>query len=428
MSGKKDSVDKQNEAKKRQFIREQVKKDKKSVILNVLKKIGITILIALFFGAVSGITILLINTLGKVRLPFTESRETAVQTPEAVTGSPSFQENQSAGDPLSENDINTLKDFSRISEKIASIGKECNSFVLEVINTRNKSDWFDNDVDTSTTSTGIVSRYQDGAYYITVTGIKGESFESGSIIVKDHYSDEAKAKTVNFDRKRKIAVLRVDEGDMPEKMKKHISVARISSDSFLTEGMPVIAVGSPNGVIYSVDCGFITKTDTKVQVTDNELDFYSTNINFSDDAAGVVTDISGNVVGVIDNTYSNATGKSGLAFCGTDELSNDIEAVISGKSITYFGIEGVDVDKKTAIKEGLPRGVYVTAVDSDSPALKGGIRVADVITEIDGKEIKNLSDVKNAIMQETPGSRIKVSFTRYSGDSTIKKTNNVTLR
>jgi serine protease Do len=62
-----------------------------------------------------------------------------------------------------------------------------------------------------------------------------------------------------------------------------------------------------------------------------------------------------------------------------------------------LGISLVTVDEYTSRGTGLPTGVLLREVYSGSPAEKAGLRVDDIITHIDGTQIKLFADLKAAL-------------------------------
>jgi len=64
----------------------------------------------------------------------------------------------------------------------------------------------------------------------------------------------------------------------------------------------------------------------------------------------------------------------------------------------YVGIGGIELDESMAQRYDLVVGVYVKTVDDFSAAEKAGLRVGDVITEVEGTKITTmdkLNEIKN---------------------------------
>ena len=78
------------------------------------------------------------------------------------------------------------------------------------------------------------------------------------------------------------------------------------------------------------------------------------------------------------------------------------------------------------MRYGVPFGAYVTSVELDSPAMHAGLQAGDVITEFDGRQIKTIGDLVEAILDCTKDKtvRMKVEREAHGGytDMTIKVT------
>lgn len=57
-------------------------------------------------------------------------------------------------------------------------------------------------------------------------------------------------------------------------------------------------------------------------------------------------------------------------------------------------------------------GVFVAAVQSGSPADRGGVRAGDVILSLDGKKIANPEALRQAVSKISPGTSIEVTLYR----------------
>ncbi len=69
----------------------------------------------------------------------------------------------------------------------------------------------------------------------------------------------------------------------------------------------------------------------------------------------------------------------------------------------YLGVEAAPV------RNGHP---VVEDVDPDSPAAKAGLRRGDVLVRVNGDDISNDEELREAIQSRTPGDRVRVSFKR----------------
>lgn len=71
----------------------------------------------------------------------------------------------------------------------------------------------------------------------------------------------------------------------------------------------------------------------------------------------------------------------------------------------YLGVDlkNVDADRANALKLKDGHGVEIIAVDHDAPAAKAGLRVHDVIVEMNGREIDNCDQMRRLLRKQSPG-------------------------
>jgi serine protease Do len=93
-----------------------------------------------------------------------------------------------------------------------------------------------------------------------------------------------------------------------------------------------------------------------------------------------------------------------------------VEALIRDGKVShgYMGLGITDVTPENAkffdSKSNL--GAIVTQVEGNSPAAKAGMKVGDLITGLDGREISDASQLQVTVGQTRPGSTIKLQVLR----------------
>ena len=117
---------------------------------------------------------------------------------------------------------------------------------------------------------------------------------------------------------------------------------------------------------------------------------------------------------------SSEDGTEGLGFAiPIDDAVAHRNDIISGERSldaetgdAYLGVEVQDVDSMAAQYYGFPEGAYVRVVNSGSAAEKAGIKVGDIITELDGYEVGSRDELKQELLFHSSGETASITVWR----------------
>jgi serine protease Do len=144
---------------------------------------------------------------------------------------------------------------------------------------------------------------------------------------------------------------------------------------------------------------------------------FTTDIYGSKNATGIIVDLRGEVLGIIDQSLNTEDAANLISALGISDIKKDIERMSNGKAKTYLGVKGVDVSKYANQSQGVPTGAFVKEIVMGSPAMNAGIQSGDVIVELGGREINKYSDLLTALGEKYPGTTVTVKVMRQGGDS-----------
>jgi len=87
----------------------------------------------------------------------------------------------------------------------------------------------------------------------------------------------------------------------------------------------------------------------------------------------------------------------------------------------YLGVDLQELDADLSgyfqTKEG--SGVLVTRVESDSPAMRGGLKSGDVITEFDGKKVNSAEGLRDALADVKDGASVGITVLRHGKEQKL---------
>lgn len=273
-----------------------------------------------------------------------------------------------------------------------------------------------------TISTKGIQTY-NGIYPQEVSGI-GSGFiinEEGYVLTNYHViegsqevtallsdGNEVKAKVVNYDQAKDMAMLKLADGT------KVPGVAELGDSDALYPGQDVIAVGTPlsKDFAQTITKGVISAVNRSVQVSSG----VSMNVIQTDTAinpgnsGGPLVNTKGQVIGinsmklVVDNV-------EGMGFSiPINDAKERIDTL--SKPIITLGVTVREIDEVTAKKNDYPEGLFVKDVVEFSSAEKAGIKIADIITKFDGKRVKTFDELNEIKGKKNIGDKVEVVVER----------------
>ena len=272
------------------------------------------------------------------------------------------------------------------------------------------------------TGTGIVMT-EDGyiitnahCIYDNESDYKCGKAVSVSVVMGDEDETEYDAQIVGYDLETDLAVLKIDATGL--------TPAEFGNSDDLRVGELVIAIGNPLGfeLQNTVTCGIVSALNREVTINEKDMTLIQTDaaIN-SGNSGGPLLNAYGQVVGInsakMSSTYSSSSASvEGLGFAiPISDAKEIIEDLINNGYVTgrpQFGITGVTVTESDAERLNMPQGVYVYSVTDGSAAYDAGIRQGDVITAVEGEEIKDMDALNEAKNQHNAGDTIQITLFR----------------
>lgn len=325
------------------------------------------------------------------------STESSSKTSEISTENPKNEETSS----VVNTNLISLENYSDTA--IYTANKVLPSIVGINVEYTINSPYFGYSMQSSGTATGSGVIISEDGYILTNNHVVNTSSTSSyyqvsqaSKITVKLYNDETiyDAKIIGTDEATDLAVIKID--------KTGLSAATLGNSDSIKVGEFSMAIGSPLGMESTVTAGIISATNRTVTSDGKTYNVIQTDaaIN-SGNSGGALVNSKGEVIGI--NTLKlSGSGVEGIGFAIPINSTKDIyEQLISDGKVKrpYIGISGRNIDEQTAKQYKLVEGVYVISVEEFSAAEKAGIESYDIITEIDGKEIKTmdeLNEIKNS--------------------------------
>lgn len=205
-------------------------------------------------------------------------------------------------------------------------------------------------------------------------------------------------------------VIKVPFTSVDEETQEKIPAAPLVAADDMKQTESVIAIGSPSGDYDSLMGGTITSVTGTLKVADEEYGMLTTDMVGSEEGGGSLLNSSGEVAGIIWNQEEDRTNV--IRAVETAQLRPLLESMANGEDICYIGIMGATISSYQSENLDVPRGVYVDAVDEDSPAMTAGIQNGDILHALDGQEVQSMEEYASVLQGLNKGTRTTVNVYR----------------
>jgi len=238
----------------------------------------------------------------------------------------------------------------------------------------------------------------------------------------DNQDEGRPARVIGTDKATDLAVIKI-ETSTP------LPTVKMGNSDTAQVGDWVEAIGSPFALSQTVTAGIISAKNRTIEpgASGQFQHFIQTDAAINPgNSGGPLLNMNGEVIGVNTAIFTQSAGYQGIGFAMPSNTVVDIyNNLVSPSHKVTRGSIGVTfkVGLSGAVNRvyGFKTGVILTEVTPGGPAEKAGLKVRDIITTIDGRQIKDGDDLVNEIASRRPGSSIRLGYVRdgKQADTTV---------
>ena len=319
---------------------------------------------------------------------------------------------------LVENEVD-LEDYTVLFAQLRGLAKEVKRSVVTVTALNNDVDWFNEAYENRGQSTGMIIGDNGVELLILTRYAEVEKCDGMQVSFVDNTIVSAALK--KYDVTTGLAVISVNLSDISEETKEKITKATLGNSKRLEAGAPVLAIGRADGNENSMQVGSLTSVNNRLSMVDAEYSILATDMTRNADADGVLVNLKGEVIGFIQERYLSESMQNNLCAYAISDIKGLLEHLSNNQDVTYLGVKGISVTAE-AQSGGVPVGVYVTEVEMDSPAMRGGIQSGDVIQAINGQKVTSMTKLSDVLQRLSNKQNISLEGQRLTKDG-YKKVN-----
>jgi serine protease DegQ len=264
---------------------------------------------------------------------------------------------------------------------------------------------------------GVIASEQG---YILTNNHVIESVDQIEVALSD--SRKVPAKVVGTDPETDLAVLKIEVKNLPS-----ITFAKGEQ---LRVGDVVLAIGNPFGVGQTITFGIVSGLGrTHLGITTFE-NFIQTDAAINPgNSGGALVDAAGNLVGINTAIYSQSPqGASiGIGYAIPASTARQVmDQIIQKGSVTrgWIGVGVQDITREIAesFKLAAPGGVLITQVERGGPADKAGVKLGDVLLQVNDRAVGDTTGMLNMIAALQPGEQVRLKLARNQSESELSVT------
>lgn len=227
------------------------------------------------------------------------------------------------------------------------------------------------------------------------------------------------AKVVGVDPDTDIAVIKIDSPSP-------LPTVKLGNSDGAAVGEWVVAIGEPFELAKTVTAGIISAKDRTIEpgAKGQFQHFIQTDAAINPgNSGGPLLNMDSQVIGMNTAIFTQSGGYQGIGFAMPSNILVKVyNDLISPAHKVVRGSIGISFQPNlpSAVGRvyGFKTGVLVSAVSKGGPAEQAGIKVGDIITSVDGKQIKDGDELVTIISARKPGSTAKVGYARNGQQQT----------
>jgi Do/DeqQ family serine protease len=247
--------------------------------------------------------------------------------------------------------------------------------------------------------------------------------ETGYILTNAHVVENATAITVTLQDGRDVEAQVVGRDTLSD-----VAVLKVKADGLtqiplgdsakIEVGDFVVAIGNPFGLQHTVTSGIISGLSRSGINPDGYEDFIQTDASINPgNSGGALVNLKGELIGINTAILSKSGGNIGIGFAIPINMAKNVMDQLLKFGAVKRGVLGVNIYTVTpeiARSLGLANvhGALVSEVVGGSAAEKAGVHTGDVITAVNGQNVKSNAELRNVVGLLRVGDKVDIGLLR----------------
>ena len=195
-----------------------------------------------------------------------------------------------------------IDNYRELQKAMNDVATEAGKSVVEIIGVSGEQDWTDESYDNKNSVSGLI--IADNGQELLVYGKTSILKDAKEIHIRFSDGNTEQASVKKKDESLGFAIYAVSGSSIEQSTWTQISTAKLGSSNSVQKGDAVAVLGKPFGYAGAVGFGTIANSRNELDADDGSYQLLCTDIGAAEDGTGVIVNLSGEVVGIIDQSIS----------------------------------------------------------------------------------------------------------------------------
>lgn len=308
----------------------------------------------------------------------------------------------------------TVDDLNSMLNSLRSKAQTADKSVVVVHSVQQNTDWFDNPVETTGLYAGMIIAKTSQELLVLTPEAAVEQADSIKVTLGN--GNDVSGHMKQKDAISGQAIVSISVQDISATQLRDLEPIPLGNSYQVQQGDLIAAVGSPAGVVHSMDYGFVSYVVRSNPMVDQHCRMLYSNILADAGKGTFLVNTNGELVGWAQEPDSPEASDRVTEVFGISDYKGVLEKLSNGQAVPCIGIVGQEVTG-AQVENGLPAGIYVMNAVTDKPAYNAGIQNGDILTELAGEPVTSMKEYQAALDKMTCGQVVHVTVARNGRDT-----------
>ena len=308
----------------------------------------------------------------------------------------------------------TVDDLNSMLNSLRGKAQTADKSVVVVHSVQQNTDWFDNPVETTGLYAGMIIAKTSQELLVLTPEAAVE--QADSIKVTFGNGTDVSGHMKQKDAISGQAIVSISVQDISATQLRDLEPIPLGNSYQVQQGDLLAAVGSPAGVVHSMDYGFVSYVVRSNPMVDQHCRMLYSNILADAGKGTFLVNTGGELVGWAQEQDGSESSDRVTEVFGISDYKGILEKLSNGQAVPCIGIVGQEVTD-AQVENGLPAGIYVMNAVTDKPAYNAGIQNGDILTELAGEPVTSMKEYQAALDKMTCGQVVHVTVARNGRDT-----------